>query len=1026
MSSISREDLTTLRRRNPHLIFIIGHPFSGKSIQIQKVANDFKYSSIDVNKLIDKESKIESDLGYTIKDCLERGDDIQTNTLCSLVVKGIIECGNDSVLIENFPQTLEQALYFEQHILPINLILKFNCNSEICHDRYDLIMKDTNKQSPEDFQRKYDQINNSFKELVDFYSPYGIIREIESIKTPSEVNILVKQNLYPIIYTIIGKRYSGKTTLSKVLNSKMGITLLDFGEFLQEPQISSRINENNYVISQFILRLRKMRDIRVLIENFPQTQEQYSYFINNCKNIEKIYYLNADDSSCLERANKIKEGDCNYTDCSTLQDLLHEFDQKKPFIEFLRKKIKIEEINVNSHEVLTVDRMMKQIQPYCAFVNIDGGDQKIKDEVFGQLKEKYNFIELIINDIVENANKRKIIYPEKKCEELSLDEKIKLIRPLLFKEGCEKIILNTFPLTMEELSAFENNLCKINKYINVSKDLILTSIKDQYSIPVQFYKENKFYVLNPEGLNDYKIKECLDMTRDINIVYGMPLSGKSIITKHLQTKYNYSLLDFKELIEKVKKTKIDPENPDAEPEITFQDLLKGLEDYLLNEPLNSKVIVENFFIPNPPEPYLIDTYEKASEIIKKIGGFRNLYEIDCSEETLLARYKAKENIEEMTEEQKNAFNENCANPKKLLDDIRSLAANIIHVQCDDKEDISKEIFDKKFGRNFVILKHEYDIILEKTLELYSARNRVLYINVPKLIYSHFYENDEWAKKLEGKYGKKIFKVECKDPKNFDEFVYYKYNPINFEKSIVNEVIKKYCNENAKTIENSGNFVILGGYLNYDLLLKPEEPYNLPLLEIRNSMELGDLTCFIQITREDIKEVEDEEAVQLVIEKPKKKKKAEGEEGEEGEEGGEGGEGEEQDNEEEAPPEEENPDAPRFKPEDYKWTSYDGIPRNYVQVLKRLKMFPVKYIEASDNCREELVKCLDNHFDKFYNREGTDYKGIIDIIKLNGEVPQESIEEVNAVSKLIETRREAEGLGPRGKKDKSDGGIAEIL
>jgi adenylate kinase family enzyme len=104
-------------------------------------------------------------------------------------------------------------------------------------------MKDTNKQSPEDFQRKYDQINNSFKELVDFYSPYGIIREIESNKTPSEVNILVKQNLYPIIYTIIGKRYSGKTTLSKVLNSKMGITLLDFGEFLQEPQISSRINE---------------------------------------------------------------------------------------------------------------------------------------------------------------------------------------------------------------------------------------------------------------------------------------------------------------------------------------------------------------------------------------------------------------------------------------------------------------------------------------------------------------------------------------------------------------------------------------------------------------------------------------------------------------------------------------------------------------------------------------------------------------------------------------------------------------
>jgi adenylate kinase family enzyme len=378
MVSISKEDLSTLQKRNPHLIFVIGYPYSGKSTQIKKIANDFKYSSVDVKQLIEKESKIDSDLGYTIKDCLERGDDIQTSTLCALVVKGIIESGNESVLIEGFPETLEQALYFEQHILPINLIIKLNCQPEICRERCEYILKEGNKKSPEDFQRLYDRMTNSYKELIDFYSSYGIVRDIDANKTSPEVNTLVKQSLYPIIYTIIGKRYSGKTTLSKVLNSKMGITLLDFAEFLKEPNIANRINENNYVISQFILKLRKMRDIRVLIENFPQTQEQYGYFVNNCKNIEKIYYLNADDSSCLERANKIKEGDCNYTDCSSLENLLFEFNQKKPFIEFLRKKTKIQDIDVNNHEILTIERMIKQIQPYCAFINIDGGDEKIK------------------------------------------------------------------------------------------------------------------------------------------------------------------------------------------------------------------------------------------------------------------------------------------------------------------------------------------------------------------------------------------------------------------------------------------------------------------------------------------------------------------------------------------------------------------------------------------------------------------------------------------------------------------------
>ena len=46
-------------------------------------------------------------------------------------------------------------------------------------------------------------------------------------------------------------------------------------------------------------------------------------------------------------------------------------------------------------------------------------------------------------------------------------------------------------------------------------------------------------------------------------------------------------------------------------------------------------------------------------------------------------------------------------------------------------------------------------------------------------------------------------------------------------------------------------------------------------------------------------------------------------------------GEEEKPEEEAPPEEENPDGvPKFKPENFSWTYYDGKPRNYVQILKR--------------------------------------------------------------------------------------------
>jgi hypothetical protein len=89
---------------------------------------------------------------------------------------------------------------------------------------------------------------------------------------------------------------------------------------------------------------------------------------------------------------------------------------------------------------------------------------------------------------------------------------------------------------------------------------------------------------------------------------------------------------------------------------------------------------------------------------------------------------------------------------------------------------------------------------------------------------------------------------------------------------------------------------------------------------------------------------------------------------------------------------------------------------------------VKIIEASDTCREELIKALGNHLDNFINREELKYKGNITVIKINGEVPKENVEGVNKISKFVEGRREVDNLG-KGKisKDKGRAGIIyEVL
>ena len=984
-TNIDTEKLVTFKSKNLRLIFCIGFQGSGIEPQVEKACNVFKYYKISTNESIKKEIELNTELGQKLKEFSDKGEQYPKDVLSNLILDKCLECENNkTILISGFPNNLEEAQFFEQNICNIELILKFTATKETCLRNLNEIPGA--KINEEEFGKKYDETMNNFNAITEFYSIYSIIREIDCNQSIDNINSLLRQNLYPIIYSIIGKRYSGKTTLSKILKEKTNIEIIDFNEFLiknlpnKKKQIISE-KENELIVNKLILKLRQMRNIRVLIEDFPQNKEQYIYFCNNCKKFQKIYYLEADNSTCLGRQNRLNYEDPNYIDSSKLSELLHEFEQKKVFYDFLKSNAKVEEINVNNHLILTIKQLMKQIQPYLAFIDFDEENLPKKDELFQKLISQYKFYLLDIDKIIQNAKIRKLINEN---AELTLDEKINLIRPIIFREECDKIILNNFPNDLNESQAFENKLCSINKYIIVTSQKNMLSFKPDNLMWVEFYNSNIVTLLNPNELTDFKLEETLDMINDISIVYGPPQSGKSTIVKHLKEKYNFELLDFKDMIEQVKKTKIDPENPDAEPEIAFPDLVSYLKNYLAN-PKNikgKKIIIDNILIQGGADPFLIDTYEKAKELIDIFGNFKNLYEICLEENNLLNKYKAKEGInEEMTEEQKAAYDETMEKPKKLLEDIKLKSANIIQIDCNESEIKSIQKFDAKYGINLILIKHDYELNIEKNLELFAAKNKILYINVPKLIYKHFYNNDTYAKKLESTYGRKPLKSDIKNSEDWDENIYYKYNPIKFEPNLVNEIILNYISKNSKLIEDSGNFVILTGYLNNDLLSNSEEPFNLPLNELRKTMELGEITSLIQLTKKGIQENEEEKPEQLIIEKPKKKIEVDPLDVD----GPPGGEEEKQ---EEVPPEEENPEGvPKFKPENFAWTNYDGKPRNYVQILKRLKNFDVNMKEFNEQNEygKEVESAIGEHIEKYMKKEENKYKGIISVIKISSKI-----------------------------------------
>ena len=273
-SLISQTDLQTIKDKNFRLIFCIGLPGSNKESQIEKVSNEFKFSKINVKELIDKEVSSDTDIGKKINESKSKGESIPSELVVSLLVHNIASCQSNTVLIDGFPVKLDDALYFEQNVMPIELILKFHGTDDTC--LHNLVEAGDDSIKPEELKKIFETMTNDFKILENFYCPYSIVREIDiNNKKIGEINTLMKQCLYPTIYSIIGKRYSGKTELSKVLNERMGIKLLDFNCFIKRPEIAKKVKDAEFVVSKFISELREMHDLRVLIEDFPQNKEQY-------------------------------------------------------------------------------------------------------------------------------------------------------------------------------------------------------------------------------------------------------------------------------------------------------------------------------------------------------------------------------------------------------------------------------------------------------------------------------------------------------------------------------------------------------------------------------------------------------------------------------------------------------------------------------------------------------------------------------------------------------------------------------
>lgn len=121
------------------VIFVLGGPGAGKGTQCTKLVNDYGFVHLSAGDLLRAEQNREgSKYGALIKDCIKEGLIVPQEVTVALIKQAIEENfakGKKNFLVDGFPRKMDQAITFEEEIVPSVMTLFFNCPESIMLER---------------------------------------------------------------------------------------------------------------------------------------------------------------------------------------------------------------------------------------------------------------------------------------------------------------------------------------------------------------------------------------------------------------------------------------------------------------------------------------------------------------------------------------------------------------------------------------------------------------------------------------------------------------------------------------------------------------------------------------------------------------------------------------------------------------------------------------------------------------------------------------------------------------------------
>ncbi|KAG0292798.1 hypothetical protein BGZ96_003687 [Linnemannia gamsii] len=177
------------------VIFVLGGPGAGKGTQCANLVRDFGFVHLSAGDLLrEEQQRPGSQYGELIKTYIREGRIVPMEVTIALLENAMLASGQKRFLIDGFPRKMDQAMKFEETVVPSKFTLYFECPEEVMLKR---LMKrgETSGRADdniESIKKRFRVFTETSYPVIEHYKKDGKVHTVSCVDAPDAVYAKVK------------------------------------------------------------------------------------------------------------------------------------------------------------------------------------------------------------------------------------------------------------------------------------------------------------------------------------------------------------------------------------------------------------------------------------------------------------------------------------------------------------------------------------------------------------------------------------------------------------------------------------------------------------------------------------------------------------------------------------------------------------------------------------------------------------------------------------------------------------------